>query len=129
MVQVWRYIFGGDVPDVPKQIGQACCSQFAVSNEQIWKRPRQDYIRMQRFLLETELTDDISGRIFEYFWHIIFGKEAVVVSIEDCLIQHTLLTVLSCPSEDQCYCDVYGKCRQAGALNHDTYLNIGEICL
>ena len=32
-------------------------------------RPKSDYEDYRRWLLETRLPDDISGRILEYSWH------------------------------------------------------------
>ncbi|KAH0563224.1 hypothetical protein GP486_002210 [Trichoglossum hirsutum] len=71
----WRYIFNNT--DIPSTIGVACCSQFAVSRDQVRARPLEDYQRYRQWLLDTELSDEVSGRVFEYFWHIIFGKESV----------------------------------------------------
>ena len=58
-------------------VGVACCSQFAVSKEQVLKRPKSDYETYLKWLMDTEEDDGVSGRVFEYLWHIIFGKEAV----------------------------------------------------
>ena len=76
-IDAWEYMFGKDVP-VPKKVGAACCSQFAVSAEQVRKRPKQQYERIRQWLLETEIIDEISGRVMEYIWHVLFGKEAVL---------------------------------------------------
>ena len=62
---------------VPKEVGAACCAQFAVSRDQILKRPVEDYIHFRRWVLETERNDATSGRILEFLWHVIFGKDAV----------------------------------------------------
>ena len=62
---------------MPKSVGVACCAQFAVSRDQVRKRPRQDYIAMRDWLVSTELSDAKSGRVLEYLWHIIFGADAV----------------------------------------------------
>ncbi|KAI5198345.1 hypothetical protein E4T38_07536 [Aureobasidium subglaciale] len=71
----WKDIFGND--DVPEVIGVACCAQFAVSREQIMKRTKGEYVRMHRWLMNTELDDQTSGRVFEYLWHIVFGQGSV----------------------------------------------------
>jgi hypothetical protein len=71
----WREIFDND--DVPKVVGVACCAQFAVSRQQILKRTKAEYVRMHDWLINTELNDQTSGRVFEYLWHIIFGQESV----------------------------------------------------
>ncbi|VUC20656.1 unnamed protein product [Clonostachys rosea] len=78
---------------VPEAIGVTCCSQFAVRRETIWKRPKADYERYRDWLVTSPLGDDISGRVLEYSWHMIFGKKAV-----------------HCPAAGQCYCRLYGLC-------------------
>ncbi|KAJ5182592.1 hypothetical protein N7492_000208 [Penicillium capsulatum] len=77
----------------PEQIGAACCAQFAVSREQVRRRPREDYIKFRQWLMDSKLSDASSGRVMEFLWHIIFGKSGVY-----------------CPDEELCYCQVYGKC-------------------
>ena len=77
----------------PTEVGVACCAQFAVSRTQVLRRPIDDYLQFQRWIIETELDDAHSGRVMEFLWHIIFGKEAV-----------------HCPIEDVCYCEIYGRC-------------------
>ena len=72
----WHYMFGST--EVPRVIGIACCSQFAVSKKQVLARPKEDYARYLQWLMETELEDAVSGRVFEYLWHIIFGQNPVL---------------------------------------------------
>ncbi|KAK4447111.1 hypothetical protein QBC34DRAFT_410452 [Podospora aff. communis PSN243] len=93
--RVYKQAFQELMPGVPlpSLVGVACCSQFAVSRDAIRSRPREDYVRWRTWLLETELTDDLSGRVLEYMWHIIFGK-----------------TEVHCPNASDCYCKVYGLC-------------------
>ena len=74
MVQAWEYIFPGT--SVPEQIGAACCAQFAVTKQQIRNRPFEDYERVFQWLMESPLDDAISGRVLEYLWHILFGRNA-----------------------------------------------------
>ena len=59
------------------QILSACCAQFAVSRDRVLGRPVEDYVWFREWLLETEMDDDQSGRVFEYLWHIIFGMDPV----------------------------------------------------
>ncbi|KAK1779553.1 hypothetical protein QBC45DRAFT_374278 [Copromyces sp. CBS 386.78] len=82
---------------VPEVVAVSCCSQFAVSRETVHSRSREDYIRLRAWLLNTELDDSLSGRVFEYTWHIIFGKTAVY-----------------CPDAGECYCKVFGLCGLKG---------------
>ncbi|KAF2087456.1 hypothetical protein K490DRAFT_42281 [Saccharata proteae CBS 121410] len=90
MPAAWFDLF--NTTDVPSVIATPCCAQFAVSRDQVLKRPWEDYKKYHTWLLDTSLDDDTSGRIFEYLWHIIFGQDPVY-----------------CPDKDQCYFDVYGR--------------------
>ena len=69
-------MFGVDV-DVPHTVGAACCAQFAVSREQVLKRSKAEYELFHKWLMNTPASDAASGRVFEYLWHIIFGRDAV----------------------------------------------------
>ncbi|KAJ5535992.1 hypothetical protein N7513_009178 [Penicillium frequentans] len=84
----WIKIFNNT--DIPEVIGTPCCAQFAVTREQVLARPLSDYEHYYRWLMDTQLDDETSGRVFEYLWHVIFGQDPV-----------------SCPSKAQCYSDVY----------------------
>lgn len=55
--------------DVPQEVGVSCCAQFGVTKWKIRQRPRSDYVRFRKWLGETSLTDELSGRIMEYSWH------------------------------------------------------------
>lgn len=63
IADVWKEIFGNN--DVPEVIGHTCCAQFAVSRDQVRKRPLEFYIGALKWLHETPLDDATSGRIFE----------------------------------------------------------------
>ncbi|GAW23227.1 hypothetical protein ANO14919_127780 [Xylariales sp. No.14919] len=82
-----------EISEVPEVVAVSCCSQFGVTREVIRSRPKADYIRYREWLLATPLDDALNGRVFEFAWHIIFGKEAV-----------------HCPSASACYCNVFGLC-------------------
>ncbi|KAF1836289.1 hypothetical protein BDW02DRAFT_494066 [Decorospora gaudefroyi] len=79
--------------EVPSAVGVSCCAQFAATKEKIMERKKEEYVKYRDWILETDLEDAISGRIFEYSWHIIFGKPAV-----------------HCPRAEDCYCNVFGVC-------------------
>lgn len=72
----WKELFPGE--PVPKEVAGPCCSQFAVSREQILQRPHSDYQRMYDWVMNNELPDDVTAAIMEYSWHIIFGKDPVL---------------------------------------------------
>ncbi|KAF9886467.1 hypothetical protein FE257_011373 [Aspergillus nanangensis] len=78
---------------VPKEVGVSCCAQFGVTRWKIRERPKSDYVRFRKWLADTDLPDDLSGRIMEYSWHMIFGQDPV-----------------HCPSAEECYCKVFGLC-------------------
>lgn len=71
----WIRIFNNT--NVPEIVGAPCCAQFAVSKKQVLARPLSDYQHYHNWLMETELDDETSGRVFEYLWHIIFGQDPV----------------------------------------------------
>lgn len=74
--EAWMQIFNNT--EIPEVVAAPCCAQFAVTREQVLARPLSDYQSYHKWLLETELHDEISGRIFEYMWHIIFGRDPVL---------------------------------------------------
>lgn len=78
---------------LPSSVGVACCAQFAVTRDRIRVRPQKDYQHYRQWLLDTSLENQVSGRVLEYSWHIIFGKPAV-----------------HCPDARVCYCNTYGLC-------------------
>jgi hypothetical protein len=69
--EIYKQAFEELMPgmEVPSEVGVSCCSQFAVSREAIMRHPKEDYVRWRKWLLETSLADDLSGRVFEYLWH------------------------------------------------------------
>ncbi|KAG9941339.1 hypothetical protein KCU84_g17673, partial [Aureobasidium melanogenum] len=93
----WNQIFENN--GVPKVVGTPCCAQFAVSRDQVYKRPLEFYVGALRWSHDTPLDDATSGRVFEYLWHVIFGQDPMY-----------------CPDLKQCYHDVYGKALQTRAV-------------
>lgn len=63
--------------DVPKVVAAPCCAQFAVSRKQVLQRAREEYRKYLRWLYETPFEGRVPGTVFEYLWHVIFGKRAV----------------------------------------------------
>ncbi|EFE37900.1 hypothetical protein TRV_07446 [Trichophyton verrucosum HKI 0517] len=88
---VFKTLFPGT--EVPAEVGATCSSQFAATREQVMLRPKADYERIRKWLVETNLPDDISGRIMEYMWHMIMQKKPVY-----------------CPPAGECYCFTFGLC-------------------
>lgn len=71
----WRQIFPGE--SLPDTLSSQCCAQFAVTRRAILRRPKTDYERMRQWLLDSLLTDEVSGRVFEKVWAYIFTGKAV----------------------------------------------------
>lgn len=83
-----------DVEEFPPYFAGTCCSQFAVSRDQIRSRPREQYERLLKFAVEFE-DDEASGRVFEYAWPYIFTGRGTW-----------------CPSMQECYCKTYNFCME-----------------
>lgn len=67
----------GSLPTPPGRVGVACCAQFAVSRNQVLQRPLSDYVKFRQWVIDTPETDAVSGRVMEYLWHVIFGKDPI----------------------------------------------------
>lgn len=78
---------------VPEIFGSQCCSQFAVSRNAIRSRSREEYQMQMDWILNTELEDAVSGRVFEHMWPYLFLGKAV-----------------DCPEEFQALCRYYHIC-------------------
>lgn len=91
MADAWATLFPDD--PTPLAIGSACCAQFAVSRERILAIPLERFKHFRKWLLNTTLPDQVSGRVFEYLWAKIFTDQSTF-----------------CPDQRVCYCDGYGVC-------------------
>ncbi|CAG8197533.1 unnamed protein product [Penicillium salamii] len=91
LARAWGELFP-DQP-IPSVLAQPCCAQFALSRDRIRSIPRARYVFYRDWLLSTDLSDYITGRIWEYLWQYIFTGEAVL-----------------CVDESVCLCDGYGFC-------------------
>ncbi|TVY80715.1 hypothetical protein LSUE1_G005763 [Lachnellula suecica] len=91
LARTWSELFPLD--SIPEVLAQPCCAQFAISSDTIRSQPLARYVFYRDWLLRTNLSDYISGRIWEYVWQFIFTGKNVV-----------------CPKEHACYCDGFGVC-------------------
>ncbi|KAK5124898.1 hypothetical protein LTR85_001088 [Meristemomyces frigidus] len=73
MPQAWAANFDDPVPDI---LAGPCCSQFVVSRTAIQRRPREQYERSMKWLVETSWSDQIVGRVWEHMWPWLFKSEA-----------------------------------------------------
>lgn len=74
--RAWRRLFGEGV-EMPRTIASQCCAQFAVTRGAVRRWGRGVYEGMREWLVETEVEDDVSGRVFEKLWAYIFTGEGV----------------------------------------------------
>jgi len=79
--------------EVPHILGAPCCSQFALTRDAIRSIPREDYRRYREWLLNTDLSDYVSGRVWEHVWQWVYTGKAV-----------------DCPIEWKTYCRLYHIC-------------------
>ncbi|TAQ85715.1 Dephospho-CoA kinase [Chlorociboria aeruginascens] len=100
----WRELFPGT--RMPRVLSQPCCAQFAVSKEAIVRVEWEQWVKWRQWVVETELSNYFSGRVWEYIWQYVFTKESVV-----------------CPIEHICYCDGYGVCF-GGDEQYKEYFNM-----
>lgn len=87
---------------VPPILAGACCAQFAVTRDTIRVHARERYIAWRRWVIETPLKDDVSGRVWEYLWQYVFPGPMRAASLGT--------MAEACPEPHVCYCDGYGYC-------------------
>lgn len=61
---------------VPRRLAAPCCAQFAASRAAITGRPRDWWVRLRQWLIDTPLDSMTSGRLMEHTWHIWLGESA-----------------------------------------------------
>lgn len=98
---------GAEVPDA---IGVSCCAQFGVAKWKILERPKSDYQRYKKWLLDTELDDAMSGRIMEYSWHSTLSAFLFIETLRLTLLVIFGMEPIHCPDAAECYCKVWGLC-------------------
>lgn len=81
MAQAFRANFGKDVP-VPEILAGPCCSQFAVTRDAIRRRSKEEYRNYMDWLIYTDWSDYISGRVWEHMWPWLFLEEP-----RDCTVE------------------------------------------
>jgi hypothetical protein len=82
-----------DVNDLGQWVGQPYGAQFAASRNAIRRIPLQSWVKWREWLINTDLTNYPSGRVWEYTWQYVLSRKATF-----------------CPSMYQCYCEGYGVC-------------------
>ncbi|KXJ97034.1 hypothetical protein Micbo1qcDRAFT_191624 [Microdochium bolleyi] len=99
---------------LPEAVGVHCGAQFATTRERIRANSVADYVSYRDWLWTTELTDEFSGRVMEYSWHLILGAPAV-----------------DCPHAGTCFCEKFGMCDLAECHDYGCektyFFNFGEL--
>jgi hypothetical protein len=96
--------------EVPEEVGAPCCSQFALSKGKIHEQSLEHYLRLRQWLMDTDLSSGISGRIFEYSWHSECFLMWFLVSLTDVRLVIFGKPTQYCLDQKDCYCRTYGYC-------------------
>lgn len=96
----FQALFPGE--PVPDTLAAACCAQFAVTRDTVRGHPRERYVQWRQWIIDTDLGDDVSGRLWEYLWQYVFPGPGRAASLE--------ARATACPEPHVCYCDGYGYC-------------------
>ncbi|KAK8210096.1 hypothetical protein M8818_003583 [Zalaria obscura] len=136
-------LFGGDEYSMAKSderllmsrtdaVRSQCCAQFVVSRDRVLQHTREEYVALRQWLLDgrddivaaehlqkskaAPSDDRVSGRILSYVWHILFMPRSVsdVQSGTADGVNLERLNYMACPSADECYCRLYGRCNLEG---------------
>lgn len=82
-----------------------------MSREKVHEREQEEYVRLRKWLVETDLESDVSERILGYSWHsrsllvgLAFGR---VVLIRTVVFGEP---AQYCLDVRKCYCSTYGYC-------------------
>jgi hypothetical protein len=65
--EAFQFLFPSE--PVPSAVGVSCCAQFAATRAKIRERKKSEYERYRKWIMDTHLSDSISGRVMEYSWH------------------------------------------------------------
>lgn len=89
---VWSDLFAGQI-EMPERIEGKCGAQFLVKKEIVKKYSKEFYQRLLSWLLTTDiderlkitksaqnLSSQVSGRILEYVWNILFDKKTTLIN-------------------------------------------------
>jgi hypothetical protein len=104
---LFKYCWDGLHPGkvIPDILSAPCYGQFAASRDAILAHSYDQYLKWQEWLLNTDLSDAVAGRIWEYTWHYIFSGKAEF-----------------CPDPHYCYCDGYRVCFESKEASDAWYI-------
>lgn len=75
--EAWKNLFEAESGHLQPEIAATCCAQFVVSKSAVHGRSLQFYEAAKEWIMQSSSTDWAIGRVFEYSWHMIFGKPAI----------------------------------------------------
>ena len=55
---------------MPEDLLTPCCAQFLVHRKRVLARPRETYVKIRQWLIETPIETYFTGRVLEYTWHV-----------------------------------------------------------
>lgn len=114
-----------------------CCAQFVVARDNIWQHSREEYVALRQWLLDGSSGSDtrsnaapaddvVAGRILSYLWHILFlpqresrisGGSSSGGGSDSGGHDLDTLNTRACPSAEECYCRLYGRCNLGGCTD------------
>ncbi|KAL4785043.1 hypothetical protein BJX76DRAFT_325813 [Aspergillus varians] len=128
-------IFGGSTGELLSRheaVRAQCCAQFVVSRERVQSHSREEYVALRQWLLDgsddgasssssssssggrvvrreavAPADDRVAGRILSYIWHILFLDVGQGL---DGGLDLGALNRAACPTAQDCYCRLYGRC-------------------
>lgn len=72
----WKDLFNDNL-NFPDSFGHYSCAQFVVHKDMILSNSIDFYKHCHSFILNTNLDNYITSRLFEYTWHYIFTKNNI----------------------------------------------------
>ncbi len=72
----WEQLFGNELI-LPGRLGFYAHAQFAVHRDCIWQYKKEFWINLYEWCKESQLSNYVTSRVFEYTWYYIFSKNPV----------------------------------------------------
>ncbi|KAK4946375.1 hypothetical protein LTR10_014573 [Elasticomyces elasticus] len=111
---LWAQAFSEFFPNetIPDKVSSPCCAQFAVTREMVHRWPVTKYEQMRQFMWKETGWNMVTkmGIVFEYMWHVIFGKPAYwCAPAKECYCKKWNFCDLDCPTEGWCRGRIWAK--------------------
>ena len=109
MASSMRELFGSEI-EVPSTLAGPCCSQFSVSRSAIHRRSRAEYKHYMDWIIDSEESDAVTGRVFEHLWPYMFLESKAV----------------DCPIAWKTLCKMYRICFEGGEKGLEKYQKVWD---